>query len=113
MKDEIKSNFKKSTHSGSWKSFFGYRSIVKNLPFYLFLSVIAVIYIYNGHMSDNIIRKMIKTEKNIKQLEYEYRNIKTEVIFRSKESELVKVLEPLGLKDANGTQIMIKDSVVK
>jgi len=32
-------------------------------------------------------------------LEYEYKTIKSEVIFRSKASELIKVVEPLGLKE--------------
>ena len=32
-------------------------------------------------------------------MEYEFKTIKRDVIFRSKESELVKAVEPLGLKE--------------
>ncbi|MGB4845105.1 MAG: FtsL-like putative cell division protein [Ferruginibacter sp.] len=42
---------------------------------------------------------MSTTEKQIKELEYEYKTIKSDVIFRSKASELIKAVEPLGLKE--------------
>ncbi|MBU3714607.1 MAG: hypothetical protein FGM46_06620 [Ferruginibacter sp.] len=107
----MKEKYKKNP-SGfmDWRRYLGYESIVKNIPFYLFMSMIAVIYIYNGHLADNLIRKIVKGEKNVQQLEFEYRNLKTEVIYRSKESELVKILEPLGLKEAKGAQIILTES---
>lgn len=87
-----------STSKFDWKRIFSYRIVVKNIPFFLFLSLLAVLYIYNGHLSDKLTRKINATEKHIKELEYEYKTVKSEVIFRSKASELAKVVEPLGLK---------------
>ena len=52
-----------------WKKYFNYRAIVKNIPFFLFLSGIAVLYIYNGHYADKLVRKIGTSEKNIKELE--------------------------------------------
>lgn len=89
---------------------FNYSSIVKNIPFFLFLSVLAVLYIYNGHHADKLIRKIAESERNIKELEYEYKSIKSEVIFRSKASELVKAVEPLGLRELKGPPILLTDS---
>ena len=43
-------------------------------------------------------RKINTTEKNLKEMEYEFKTVKRDVIFRSKESELAKAVEPLGLK---------------
>lgn len=83
----------------SWKKFFSHRWVVKNIPFFLFLALLAVLYIYNGHLTDKIARKISVTEKRIKELEYEYKTVKSEVIFRSKASELIKAVEPLGLKE--------------
>ena len=77
------------------KKFINYRWIVKNIPFFLFISALAVLYIYNGHHADKLIRKITTSEKNIKELEYEYKTIKAEVIYRSKASELVKAVEPM------------------
>ena len=93
-----------------WRKVFNYTWIVKNIPFFLFLSALAVLYIYNGHHADKLIRKISTTEKNIKELEYEYKAIKSEVIFRSKASELVKAVEPLGLKELTKPPVLLQDS---
>jgi hypothetical protein len=94
-----------------WKKYFNYRSIVKNIPFFLFLSALAIIYIYNGHYADKLIRKIGTSEKNIKELEYEYKTIKSEVIFRSKASEMVKAVEPMGLKEIKVPPVLLSDSM--
>ncbi|THU41047.1 hypothetical protein FAM09_02720 [Niastella caeni] len=81
------------------KRLFGYRWIVKNIPFFLFLSALAVIYIYNGHYADNTVRSINKVNRELKELQYEYKTLKSEVMFRSKQSELAKAVQPLGLKE--------------
>ena len=83
----------------SWKRWLNYQSIVKQLPFFLFLALLAVLYIYNGHYADKIIRNTNRTAKEVKELQYDYKTVKSEVMFRSKQSELVKAVEPLGLKE--------------
>ncbi|MEO5892020.1 MAG: FtsL-like putative cell division protein [Ferruginibacter sp.] len=90
-----------------WKKFLGHKWVVKNIPFFLFLAVLAVVYIYNGHHADKLTRKISATEKHIKELEYEFKTIKSEVIFRSKASELVKAVEPLGLKELTTAPVML------
>ena len=72
--------------------------IVKNIPFYFFISAIAILYIANGHYADKTMRQINATEKNLKEMEYEFKTVKQEVIFRSKESQLAKAVEPLGLR---------------
>jgi len=90
-----------------------YKWVEKNIPFFLFLAMLAVLYIYNGHYADKIIRKIGATEKHIKELEYEYKTIKSEVIFRSKASELVKAVAPLGLKEPTTAPFLLGDSTAK
>lgn len=81
------------------RKLFGYNKwIVKNIPFYFFISAIAIVYIANGHYADKTMRKINDTEKHLKEMEYEFKTVKQDVIFRSKESELAKAVEPLGLK---------------
>ncbi|MBL0182357.1 MAG: hypothetical protein IPP96_08690 [Chitinophagaceae bacterium] len=100
MEEEIKiQEPQAATSKTDWKKFLSYKWVVKNIPFFLFLALLAVLYIYNGHYADKITRKISVTEKHIKELEYEYKTIKSEVIFRSKASELIKAVEPLGLKE--------------
>lgn len=97
-KNEI-SDIQSSHQKFEWRRWLNYKWVVKNIPFFLFLSVLAILYIYNGHYADKLTRRLSATEKHIKELEYEYKTLKSEVIFRSKASELVKAVEPLGLKE--------------
>jgi hypothetical protein len=102
-----------NTGSNGWKRWLNYQSIVKQIPFFFFLALLAVIYIYNGHYADKTIRNINRTSKEVKELQYEYKTVKSEVMFRSKQSELVKAVEPLGLKELTGTPVVLKDSVGK
>ena len=76
----------------------GYEWILKNLVFFLFLALLAVIYIANGHVADNTIRDINSTAKEVKELQYEYKSLKSEEMFKSRESQIVEAATPLGLK---------------
>src|SRR5438045_9032824 len=93
-----------------WKKWLYYRWIVKNIPFFLFIALLTVLYIANGHFADKNIRKINATAKHLKQTEYEFKTVKRDVIFRSKESELVKAVESLGLKELTAPPMKIGDS---
>lgn len=88
-----------------------YQSIVKQVPFLFFLAFLAVMYIYNGHMADKTVRKINAMAKEVKELQWEYKSLKSEVMFRSKPSELSKALQPLGLSELKETPYVLKDSV--
>ena len=88
-----------------------YQWIVRNIPFFLFLACLAVIYIYNGHYADKIVRNIGKTSNELKELQYEYKTLKSEVMFRSKQSELAKAVEPFGLKELVSAPVMLNDSI--
>ena len=107
MKDDKKNTTKQK---GLFKKWVGYEWIVKNLVFFLFLSLLAVIYIANGHMADNTIRDINSTAKEVKELQYEYKTLKSEVMFRSKQSELAKAVAPLGLKEIVVPPVVLTDS---
>jgi hypothetical protein len=110
---EEKVNIETEVPKADWKTFFNYNRVVKNIPFFLFLALLAIVYIYNGHHADKLIRKISATEKNIKELEYEYKTVKSDLIFRSKASELVKAVEPLGLKESKVPPMLLADTIVK
>ena len=105
----LKSN-NTSTINGNWKRWLNYHAIVKQIPFCIFLGLLAVIYIYNGHYADKLMRNINTTEKDVKELQYEYKTVKSEVMFRSQQSELVKAVEPLGLKELISAPIILADS---
>jgi hypothetical protein len=94
-----------------WKKWLNYHSLVKQLPFFLFLALLAVVYIYNGHNADKTIRSINRTAKEVKELQWEYKTVKSEVMFRSKQSELAKAVEPLGLKELVESPVVLLDSL--
>jgi hypothetical protein len=87
--------------------------IVKNIPFYFFAAALAIVYIANGHYADKTLRKISTTEKNLKEMEYEFKTVKQNVIFRSKESELARAVEPLGLKPLLVPPVRIIDTLLE
>jgi len=99
------------TAIAGWKRWLNYQSIVKQVPFFLFLAVLAVVYIYNGHFADKTIRKINRTAKEVKELKYEYIAVKSRMMYQSKQSVLVKAAEPLGLKELTQSPVVLKNSV--
>ncbi|SFW45281.1 MULTISPECIES: FtsL-like putative cell division protein [Chitinophaga] len=81
-----------------WRLRINYRAITQNMPFILFLSALALIYIANSHLAEKKIRQINKLGREIKELKWEYLNVKSELMFRSKMSEVSKSVEPWGLK---------------
>jgi hypothetical protein len=45
-------------------------------------------------------------------MQYEYKTLKSEVMFRSKESELAKAVEPFGLRELEAPPIQLNDSII-
>ena len=84
-----------------WRLRINYRAITQNMPFILFLAVLALVYIANSHLAEKKVRRINKLGKEIKELKWEYLNVKSELMFRSKMSEVSKAVEPLGLKELN------------
>jgi len=98
-------DLKKTPRTLGFKRWLNYQSIVKQVPFFLFLALLAVIYIYNGHYADRTIRDINQTAKDVKELQYEYKTVK------SKQSELVKAVESLGLKELTVAPMVLRDSL--
>ncbi len=82
----------------SLRQIVNYGWVVKNIPFFLFLAVLAVLYIANGHYADKTVRNINVTANELKELQYEYKTAKSELMYKSREAEMVQAAAPLGLK---------------
>jgi hypothetical protein len=87
-----------------------YSAIVRQIPYFIFLAILAVVYIYNGHYADKTIREITRTAKELNELQYEYKSVKGDVLFRSKQSELIEAVKPLGLKELMAEPMVLIDS---
>ena len=107
MEEQQQKPKEEKTPNKGWKKWLNYQRVVKQLPFFLFLTFLAVIYIYNGHYADKTMRTIGKTSREVKELQHEYKTVQSEVMFRSKQSELVKAVEPLGLKELTQSPVIL------
>lgn len=73
---------------------------VKLLPFFLFLSFMAMGYIANGYYAEEKIRKLNSITNELKELRSEYITIKSDLMFVSKQSEVAKAAEFMGIKES-------------
>jgi len=87
-------SFKEYTEVGNLSA----ELIFKNLPFVLFLSFIAMIYIANAHYSEKKVRQIQTLQAELKQQRWQYMSLKSELMYQSKRSEVIKKVKPLGLK---------------
>lgn len=76
--------------------------VVKQIPFILFLMVVAILYIANRYQSEKIVRETLTVQRDIKELRSEAISTASELMFISKQSEVIKLIEKynLGLKES-------------
>lgn len=72
---------------------------IRHVPFILFLAFIAILYIANGYYADDKIREVNRISNQLKESRTEYISTKSDLMFISKQSEVAKAVEPLGLKE--------------
>lgn len=74
-------------------------SATEMLPFLIFLSVLCMLYIANSHMAIKNIRNIDKLNKEVKELSWEYKSLKADLMFKSKLTEVAKKVDTLGIKE--------------
>lgn len=94
----------------SWKRWLNYQAVVKQVPYLLFLALLAVVYIYNGHNADKLVRRTSKAARELKDLQSEYKSVTGDVLLRSRQSELVEAVKPLGLQELTTEPAILIDS---
>jgi hypothetical protein len=99
---------KPATDKGSTRAFFrrlfvdgvvSKEAATQMLPFLLFLSFLCMLYIANSHMAMKNIRSIDRLNKEVKELSWEYKSLKADLMFKSKLTEVAKVVDTLGIKE--------------
>lgn len=73
-------------------SFLSKETTLKNLPFIVFLSFLAICYIANGYYADDQVRKVNRLTNEIKELRTQYIVVKDSLVIKSKQTEVAKAL---------------------
>lgn len=95
MTTEQQSNIDKMKSIGNW---FTGENIIKNVPFLLLIGVLGIVYIANAHYHLQLERKIDSKEKQVQKLSWEYMTTKSDVMYKSKQSEVAKAVKEIGLK---------------
>jgi len=87
---------------GSIKDFIGggfltSENVIKQIPYVLFLLVIAIIYIGNRYQAEKIVRETIALKNEVKELRAESITTTSELMYISKQSEVAKLVKEKGL----------------
>lgn len=92
---------------------FSAEAVLKNLPFILFLGFLGMIYIMNAHYSEKKLWQIQKLESQIEDLKREHNSIKSKLMYQTKQSEVAKAVESIGLKNSTATpkRIIVKKGI--
>ena len=73
------------------------KSVIRQLPFILFLTFLAIIYIGNRYHAEKIVRKTVAIQNEINELRAEAITTAAELMFISKQSEVSKLVKQKNL----------------
>ncbi len=77
-----------------------WESVQANLPFGLFLFVLLVVYIGNRNYTEGLIIDSDRIGKELKELRWEYMTTKSELMYKSNQSQVAKRVGLMGLKES-------------
>jgi hypothetical protein len=69
------------------------------LPFIIFLGFLGMIYIGNRHFAENNIRDIDKLSKEVKELSWDFKTLKADLMLKSTQTEVAGMVDTLGLKE--------------
>jgi hypothetical protein len=73
-------------------------SVLSNIPFLLYVTLLAVIYIANTFYAEKTYKEIERTKTELKELRYRYITTKSILMFQGRQSEIGKRAERLALK---------------
>ncbi|HYH55121.1 MAG TPA: FtsL-like putative cell division protein, partial [Anseongella sp.] len=93
--------------SGEWTS---RERALEILPYFLFLALLALVYISDRHYAEDVARDINKGATELKELRWEYITAKAELMYLSQQTEVASRAEELGLKESVVPPVKIKVS---
>ena len=69
------------------------------LLFITFLAFLGMMYIGNRHFAENNIRDIDKLSKQVKELSWDFKTLKADLMLKSTQTEVAKEVDTLGLKE--------------
>ena len=83
---------------------FNRNQVVRMMPFILFLTVLILFYIGNSYYAERTIREINKVKNDLKEKRAEFISTSSELMFRTKQSEVAKAIAPMEIKESTEPQ---------
>ena len=80
---------------------FGEGLPIQYLPKVLFLATVLILYIGNAHFAEKKVRQIEKMKIEVEDIRADYTTLKADLMFASKQSEVAKKVEILGLEETH------------
>lgn len=74
--------------------------VTRQLPFLIYLTFLAIIYISNNYACQRLAMAIERIKNENKILRYEHISVKSQLMYLSRQSEVVERLEGTGLREA-------------
>ena len=96
-----KTIFQRLDHLVKLNDLFGEGLPIQYLPKILFLSTFLIFYIGNAHFAERKVRQIEKMKIEVEDIRADYTTLKADLMFASKQSEVARKVEILGLEETH------------
>ncbi|HEY8400817.1 MAG TPA: FtsL-like putative cell division protein [Cytophagaceae bacterium] len=72
---------------------------VKYLPHVLYVTAFIIFYIGNAHYAERVVRQTAKIKAEVDDLRADFTTLKADLMYKSKQSEVAKLVKHLGLEE--------------
>lgn len=72
---------------------------VKYIPYILYVTAFIILYIGNSHYFERTVRQTAKLKAEVDDLRADFTTLKADVMYKSKQSEVAKQVQNLGLEE--------------
>jgi len=81
---------------------------VRLVPPFLYAATLALIYIWSNHRAENTIRKIERVQQEVEDLRADVTTLEADYMYSSKQSEVAKKIEVLGIYEIDAPPTKIK-----
>ena len=87
-------------------------NVVSFLPFIFFMTFMGILYIANGYYAEKVVRDLHKTGNDVKELRSEYITIKSDLNYKSKQSQVAQATESIKIYESTipPTKIVVDEN---
>ncbi|RXF71210.1 FtsL-like putative cell division protein [Arcticibacter tournemirensis] len=69
------------------------------MPFIIFIAFLGMVYIGNRHFAEKNIREIDKLNKEVKELSWDFKSLKADLMLKSTQTEVAKRVDTFGLME--------------